>query len=300
MKKLFIDSITTFIKNQSKRKLVRNILNNKYQKNISHNVPANPVESQSNANPLSSQNISLKDLYVTISNAVEQQLSAQNLHQKTFSNFENKHTKQDIVLVGTGPSAIKYTSKNFMQNALHIGVNKAYLLPNLNLDYFFMQDVNFLKKQRPDELQILYQSNYIKFFGLVEDCQNPKNLTLLANNSFFYHTDIYSKRYNYWGCWISRFTTDLKNQALGDFGSVIFSAIQFALYTNPKRIYLVGCDCSDNGYFDQIGAKDPKATFFVPVWQKLKEFASRNYPNIEIISINPVGLKGLFKDTYTD
>ena len=291
MKKLFIDSITTFIKNQSKRKLVRNILNNKYQKNISHNVPANPVPSQ---------NISLKDLYVNINNAVEQQLSAQNLHQKTFSNFENKHTKQDIVLVGTGPSAIKYTSKNFIQNALHIGVNRAYLLPNLNLDYFFMQDVNFLKKQRPDELQILYQSNYIKFFGLVEDCQNPKNLTLLAKNSFFYYTDHYSKRYNYWGFWISRFTTDLKNQALGDFGSVIFSAIQFALYTQPKRIYLVGCDCSDNGYFDQRGAKYQNATSFVPFWQKLKEFASINYPNIEIISINPVGLKGLFTDTYTD
>jgi hypothetical protein len=150
MKKLLIDSITTFIKNQSTRKLVRNILNNKYQKNISHNVPANPVPSQNNSQPLQLQNISLQDLYFTITNVVEQQLSNQNLHQKTFSNFENKHTKQDIVLVGTGPSAIKYTSKNFIQNALHIGVNKAYLLPNLNLDYFFMQDVNFLKEQTAD------------------------------------------------------------------------------------------------------------------------------------------------------
>ncbi len=91
-----------------------------------------------------------------------------------------------------------------------------------------------------------------------------------------------------------------KNQALGDFGSVIFSAIQFALYTNPKRIYLVGCDCTDNGYFYRNRKTYNHDTSLVNGWQKLKEFASIHYPNIEIISINPVGLKGLFTDTYTD
>ena len=33
-------------------------------------------------------------------------------------------------------------------------------------------------------------------------------------------------------------------------------------------------------------------------WKKLKEFADEKYPNTEIISVNPVGLKGLFKDEY--
>lgn len=32
----------------------------------------------------------------------------------------------------------------------------------------------------------------------------------------------------------------------------------------------------------------------------LKMFASKYYPDIKIYSINPVGLKGLFKDIYTD
>lgn len=36
----------------------------------------------------------------------------------------------------------------------------------------------------------------------------------------------------------------------------------------------------------------------VPGWQEIKQFSDRYYPDIEIISINPVGLKGLFKEEY--
>ena len=33
---------------------------------------------------------------------------------------------------------------------------------------------------------------------------------------------------------------------------------------------------------------------------RLKEFAEIYYPDVEIISVNPVGLKGLFADIYMD
>ena len=35
-------------------------------------------------------------------------------------------------------------------------------------------------------------------------------------------------------------------------------------------------------------------------WKKMKEFAELYYPDTEIISVNPVGLKGLFKDEFTE
>ena len=35
-------------------------------------------------------------------------------------------------------------------------------------------------------------------------------------------------------------------------------------------------------------------------WKELKEFANAFYPDIEIISINPVGLKGIFIDQYQE
>ena len=34
-------------------------------------------------------------------------------------------------------------------------------------------------------------------------------------------------------------------------------------------------------------------------WKKIKEYRDSKYPDIEIISVNPVGLKGLFTDVYT-
>ena len=33
-------------------------------------------------------------------------------------------------------------------------------------------------------------------------------------------------------------------------------------------------------------------------WKELKDFAGRFYPETEIVSINPVGLKNIFLDIY--
>ena len=35
-------------------------------------------------------------------------------------------------------------------------------------------------------------------------------------------------------------------------------------------------------------------------WMDLKAFAKAFYPDVEIISVNPVGLKGIFKDEYQE
>jgi len=35
-------------------------------------------------------------------------------------------------------------------------------------------------------------------------------------------------------------------------------------------------------------------------WLMLKAFAERKYPNSRIVSINPVGLKGVFDEEYTE
>ena len=79
-------------------------------------------------------------------------------------------------------------------------------------------------------------------------------------------------------------------------------ALHFALYTNPKAIYLVGCDCNLTGYFDGTAQKTASNNidFWMIGYKKMKEFAAHFYPETEIISINPVGLKGLFRDVYTE
>lgn len=69
---------------------------------------------------------------------------------------------------------------------------------------------------------------------------------------------------------------------------------------NQKKIYLVGCDASNNGYYYNNDLNYLDLTRVLLGWNKIKEFKDIYYPNTEIISINPVGLKGLFdKDVYT-
>ena len=75
--------------------------------------------------------------------------------------------------------------------------------------------------------------------------------------------------------------------------------MQFALFTNPKRIYIVGCDCS-SGYFNEETKEIKPNKMLVKSWKELKKFVEIYYPETEIISVNPVGLKGLFKDLYQD
>lgn len=93
------------------------------------------------------------------------------------------------------------------------------------------------------------------------------------------------------------FYHDLTCFPLADFGSVVFPAFHFALWTHPEKIFLVGCDCSST-YFD--GTTGNPFDYLVDGWEKAKQFANLYYPDVNIISINPRGLTGLFEDRYTD
>ena len=84
---------------------------------------------------------------------------------------------------------------------------------------------------------------------------------------------------------------DITCHALTDFWGAYSAAIQFAQFTFPDAIYLVGCDVAPNEGYSAL-----KKTGYA----RLKMLGQRSYPGTNIISINPVGLKGLFQDEYTD
>lgn len=207
-------------------------------------------------------------------------------HQKTFSEFRGCHRGETVAVVGTGPSLTYYSP---VVGAQHIGVNTAYRKENIKLDYYF------LGHYIPDVCKELRGYNFIKFFTYYDVF--PEYI-VEENNARRYFINFPSKEIH----------ADIEYYSLMGSGSIIFSAIQFALYTRPKRLLLIGCDCSANGHFDETDFSETNSSYnmhsAVPIWidgyKRLRQFVEHYYPDTEVISVNPVGLKGMFHDVYTE
>lgn len=236
----------------------------------------------------------------SVSNEIKRAVSTAVLHQKTFCGCKNKYHDSDVVLVGGGPTVNNFTPLN---NAIYVGLNRAFLREDISFDHLFAVDKIGIEKFIP-ELQE-YSKKTELFIGDIncgKEFQISESMALKLN----------AKRYNTGNIMNQRvehvFALDIETQSLGAFHSVAFQAMQFILYTNPKRIYLVGIDCGNAGkHFggaehnvaDRGENIDKLQQIQINEWKQLKEFADMYYPETEIISINPVGLKYLFTDVYT-
>ena len=88
---------------------------------------------------------------------------------------------------------------------------------------------------------------------------------------------------------------DICSNALGDGGrSIAFSAMQFALWCEPKEIYLVGFDCTQIRFDNSKSGINSNTV--INYWKQIKQFANHYYPNMKIYSINPIGLKEIFPE----
>ena len=219
---------------------------------------------------------------------------AQFRHPAVFEKYRGIHRGEDIVVVGAGPTLDAYTP---IPGAIHIGVNSTYRCEKLALDYLFVQDgapVNEVP-----ELTNYRKGICKKFFGVHPNPTVPPISDAFAEENgaeryYFVNSDPATVA--------SLLPQDLAVQPLACAHSVITCAFQFALWCKPRRIYLVGCDCSCSGHFagESSGCKQ-----FLPIdgmtqeWANLAAFAKRYHRDVEIVSINPVGLRGLFKDLDT-
>lgn len=204
------------------------------------------------------------------------------LHQQAFEDKRCLNFGKDVVICATGPTFENYEA---FENAYHIGLNNAYKRKDICFDVLFCQDAYTVFGGKVPVDFISYRGkDCLKFLGNSQPVAGGVNIS--ENNVLYY---ISENQFNY----------HINTRALPDFCSVVFSAFAFALWTTPKRIYIVGADCSSGHAKDIDANHNVDCSNLVYAWKKMKDFANRFYPDIEIISINPVGLKGLFKDAYT-
>lgn len=231
----------------------------------------------------------MQDWYLAQLNVVTE------VHKETFKGYKNIYAGRDIAIIATGNSLKNYQP---IENVINIGVNKACLYDKCQLDYFFATD--YLNTKNYLDTLLDYPNKDLKKFIGIHPAQifgfsEIKSRTIMPESKIL---KLGAKKYYlYTKCphYNCKFNTEIDKTWLVEGGSVVFSAIQFALFTNPRRIYLVGCDCS-SGHFDENVVKISPNKDLVRVWKELKKFADIYYPETEIISVNPVGLKGLFKD----
>ncbi len=214
------------------------------------------------------------------------------IHQKTFSQFKNIHNGQDIVIVASGPTAKKYKPK---KDATHICVNASFKIDGIKPDYLFITDYG---NPTPSYIKEANNLNCVKFYGqtFYDFYKSHKNMTIPEQYK------IEAKAYPFIIKAKSFIEPDISVFPLFAMSSVTTTALHFALYTNPKNIYLVGCDSSTSGY--AFESKDKKNRLNVDGLQKgytiISEFQKRHYPETNIYHVNPVGIKDIFNDIYID
>lgn len=227
---------------------------------------------------------------------------AASLHSKVFPKYKNKYNNKAVALIGCGPTLNYF---NGVSDLIYVGVNHAFKYDKLVLDYFFVADW-----ARNGRVNILESENYknpnLKRFYAIHEAGKvpmeyiiPESVALRHNAERFYIRTRWTKNVLVKD---EEYAYDLSCEPLTCSRSIVFPALQFILYTNPKKLYIVGCDCSANGHFDDNNFifEDPSWLDAINGWKLLKKFAEVYYPETEIISINPIGLKGLFRDVYTE
>ena len=230
-------------------------------------------------------------------------ISASMKNKETFGPIKNMYTGKDLVLCGAGPSLNKYRK---IEGAVHFALNRAILYEKVHFDYMIADDwdgINFIQ----DKIE---QYDCQKFFGHQignYEREIPESFVIKCNAQRYY-TDSFMVEDGF----ASSLVCDIDCRAIGNMANIAMSAMQILLFTNPKKIYIVACDAS-SGHYTQNGVseerrkqheKDLKLAVYgnrvISVWNDIKAFAKAFYPDTEIISVNPVGLKGIFKDIYQE
>lgn len=232
------------------------------------------------------------------------------INHETFSPFKNFCKNKELVVCGAGPSLKDYVP---IKDAVHIALNRAFLFDKVDFDFIYAQDFNGIKMIQ-DELAAYRPEACAKFFGTQDD----RNLPVYQSNIPFHLVEKCNARLfvtNYFAIdnlWESKFIYNIDSSAISTFTNVGLSVMQFALWMNPKRIYLVGIDASGNHFTQQGLSMEEKIEEEQRItamwetdrertrkkWEECKLFASIYYPETEIVSVNPVGLKGVFRDEY--
>ncbi len=215
---------------------------------------------------------------------------------KHLEKFKNIHKGQSGIFLAPGKSFTEEwdgpPNYSYYTDSVKATVNRMIYLNSRvanSVDYYFFgseYNTHADWKQQIDEY-CKRTPNIVKFASAYENGRSHKEIN---------RGNIYQEQADKLGalCWennLSMFSNDIANYAV--FGhSITFPIMQFLLYMGCNPIYLVGCDggltAGDNSNNSHI----------MSLWKVFKIWKNIEYKDVEIVSINPVSLKDLFRNVY--
>jgi len=218
--------------------------------------------------------------------------------------FKNVHRGKSAVLFLTGPTLNDYVPPE--DNLIKVGVNTAIFHDGLDLDYFFIQDPGqahhsnsyVSRKEEYDS----YRPNIAKFYGitlskiLMDSCNSAGSIPyefshgeiVQIGNARIENPEIPAK-----------FSSDFNSGIPAAGGSIAFPALQFLLWTGVSKIYVVGADITDNRRFnEEKSIQNYEGQFHLQRWKEFESWVLKTHPEVKIIPLNPVGLRGMFQPKF--
>lgn len=163
------------------------------------------------------------------------------INHENLSQFKNRFLGETVVICGGGTSLQNYTP---LLNAKHIALNKTLFYDNVKFDMLFIQDEPPSDALHPIEDYIQYSCE--KFYGIITNPQFTKmglpEDKIIRDKNPTYRYELSPMHFDRT---IDNYEFDLDSYCMADACSVLFSALQFAVYAGFKKIYLIGIDFSD-------------------------------------------------------
>jgi len=210
--------------------------------------------------------------------------------------YRNVHAGRSAVLFLSGPTLARYVEPE--PDLVTCGVNTT-IFRRQDLDYFFIQDVgrtshaNSYVSRKAD--YDAFKPRIAKFYGTTL-CPMLRDVGGTTEYTFSCGPII-----NIGGARIedpkaaADFSADLALKPPAAAGSIAFPALQFLLWTGVKRIYIVGADITDGRRInEERPSQDYVKQNHLQRWQEFEKWVAGAYPDVEIIPLNPIGLKNMF------
>ena len=200
--------------------------------------------------------------------------------------YRNCFSNKDVYIVGGGETVKLFDPKK-RSNDVYIGINRAFRDERYEFDFLFAQDQ--------------FSEGFEEFIGYRGD-KCTKLLAIVPKNTYYKMNTIglegRFEQYVLASRTMKDIPYDISIEPFADLCGTGFSAIQFAIYGNAKSINLIGFDCTVGDIFCSEN-KLHNFAYQLPSWYLIKNHAKQLGVLERFCTINPVGLKGLFKDIYS-